>query len=212
TRVNPSSVERTPGRGSIRGSSASARARPARGEGCPRVLFAPGQAPWDCRRRGDAPASSHGSPGFTSKGGADQEGSAPLGFYVRWPTVLTPGELLPQDSARSRPADRRRLQEGHEMSYSAPTTWFGRFSLLLVALVALIALLGGWPRSVRADGCKPDGQRCATNISCCSGNCMKPSPPPGKAKPLFGVCGTPTSTTTTTTTTTTSSTTTTTIA
>src|SRR5438876_884656 len=87
------------------------------------------------------------------------------------------------------------------MSYSAPTTWFGRFSLLLVALVALIALLGGWPRSVRADGCKPDGQRCATNISCCSGNCMKPRPPPGKAKPLFGVCGTPTSTTTTTTTT-----------
>ena len=29
------------------------------------------------------------------------------------------------------------------MSYSAPTTWFGRFSLLLVALVDLIALLGG---------------------------------------------------------------------
>src|SRR5439155_14156369 len=33
TRVNPSSVERTPRRGSICGSSASARARPAQGEG-----------------------------------------------------------------------------------------------------------------------------------------------------------------------------------
>src|SRR5262249_33612673 len=58
----------------------------------------------------------------------------------------------------------------------------------------------------RANGCKPDGQRCATDISCCSRNCMKPTTPPGKARPMFGVCGTPTTTTTTSTTATTTTT------
>src|SRR5438093_2290232 len=76
------------------------------------------------------------------------------------------------------------------MTCSTPAGWFRPFPLLLVALTAL---LGVWPRDVRADGgCKPDGQRCQTNISCCSRNCMKPASPPGKAKPLFGTCCTPT--------------------
>src|SRR5262249_15123005 len=74
-----------------------------------------------------------------------------------------------------------------------------------VAVLAVIATLV-LSTDARANGCKPDGQRCATNISCCSGQCMKPTTPPGKAKPLFGVCGTPTTTTTTTTTSTTTTT------
>jgi len=76
------------------------------------------------------------------------------------------------------------------MTCSAPAKWFGRFSLLLVAL---LALLGAWPRSVRADGCKRDGQQCVTNMSCCSRDCFNPAPRPGKPRPLFGTCCTPTS-------------------
>src|SRR5438477_9547654 len=63
-------------------------------------------------------------------------------------------------------------------------------TLLLLALGG--ALLVVTPRPAGANGCKPDGQRCQTNISCCSRNCMKPASPPGKAKPLFGTCCTPT--------------------
>ena len=76
----------------------------------------------------------------------------------------------------------------------------------LLALVASTVLVLSTARATRADGCKPDGQRCATNVSCCSRTCMKPATPPGKAKPLFGVCGTPTSTTSPTATTTTTTT------
>src|SRR5205809_7266983 len=63
-------------------------------------------------------------------------------------------------------------------------------TLLLLALGG--ALLVVTARPAGANGCKPDGQRCQTNISCCSRNCMKPASPPGKAKPLFGTCCTPT--------------------
>src|SRR5437773_4632399 len=63
-------------------------------------------------------------------------------------------------------------------------------TLLLLALGG--ALLVVTPRPAGANGCKPDGQQCQTNISCCSRNCMKPASPPGKAKPLFGTCCTPT--------------------
>src|SRR5437879_13018019 len=65
----------------------------------------------------------------------------------------------------------------------------GVFRLGPVMLLALIAVLGAWLREVRADGgCKADGARCANNMSCCGHNCMKPAPPPGKAKPVFGTC------------------------
>src|SRR5436309_4868158 len=68
----------------------------------------------------------------------------------------------------------------------------GVFRLGPVMLLALIAVLGAWPREVRADGgCKADGARCANNMSCYGHNCMKPAPPPGKAKPLFGTSCTP---------------------
>src|SRR5216117_2568073 len=73
----------------------------------------------------------------------------------------------------------------------------------LLALVASTVLVLSTARATRADGCKPDGERCATDVSCCSRTCMKPAPPPGKAKPLFGVCGTATTTTSSSTTTTT---------
>src|SRR2546422_7680115 len=65
----------------------------------------------------------------------------------------------------------------------------------VTAAVFALAFLGTFtmaPRQAGANGCKPDGQRCQTNISCCSRNCMKPASPPGKAKPLFGTCCTPT--------------------
>src|SRR6266851_3022489 len=65
----------------------------------------------------------------------------------------------------------------------------------VTAAVFALVLLGSStmaPRTARANGCKPDGQRCQTNISCCSRDCMKPASPPGKAKPLFGTCCTPT--------------------
>src|SRR6266849_7843611 len=66
----------------------------------------------------------------------------------------------------------------------------------VTAAVFALVLLGSStmaPRPARANGCKPDGQRCQTNISCCSRDCMKPASPPGKAKPLFGTCCTPSS-------------------
>ncbi len=65
----------------------------------------------------------------------------------------------------------------------------------LLALVASTVLVLSTARATRADGCKPDGQRCATNVSCCSRTCMKPATPPGKAKPLFGTTTTTTATT-----------------
>jgi hypothetical protein len=52
-----------------------------------------------------------------------------------------------------------------------------RFSFRFpVALVALVALLGVWPCDVRADGgCKPYLAQCATDISCCTRHCVKPT-------------------------------------
>jgi hypothetical protein len=71
----------------------------------------------------------------------------------------------------------------------------GMFRLGPVVLLALIAALAVWAREVRADGgCKPDGKQCTQDVSCCGRNCMKPAPPPGKARPLFGTCCTPTTT------------------
>src|SRR5262245_16397771 len=55
-----------------------------------------------------------------------------------------------------------------------------------VALLALIALLGAWPRDVRANGCKLNDQQCATSVSCCTGNCQKPTIQHGRAR--FGLC------------------------
>src|SRR5947207_13655926 len=90
---------------------------------------------------------------------------------------------------------------------SRPEILAKRITPTLLLLAVGGALVMAAPRPARANGCKPDGQRCATNVSCCSRTCMKPATPPGKAKPLFGVCGTPTSTTSTTATTTTTATT-----
>src|SRR5438034_3494923 len=76
---------------------------------------------------------------------------------------------------------------------SRPERLAERITPMLLLLLAIGgALLIAAPRQAGANGCKPDGQRCQTNISCCSRNCMKPASPPGKAKPLFGTCCTPT--------------------
>jgi hypothetical protein len=57
-----------------------------------------------------------------------------------------------------------------------------------VFALALLAALTMGPRVARADGgCKRDGQQCATNMSCCSRNCMKPMTAPSR-RPLFGMC------------------------
>jgi len=52
---------------------------------------------------------------------------------------------------------------------------------------ATFSLLG--PRATAAD-CKSDGTQCATNRSCCSRDCMKPTLSRGVS--LFGICCTPT--------------------
>jgi len=63
----------------------------------------------------------------------------------------------------------------------APTSLFAA-----VALVALVVLLP-WRGAAWGDGgCKHDGQQCATNMSCCSRNCVKPTVKHGAA--LFGLC------------------------
>jgi hypothetical protein len=56
----------------------------------------------------------------------------------------------------------------------------------LLALVASAALVVSTARDARADGCKPNGNQCATSVSCCSRNCAKPIV--RKAKALFGLC------------------------
>src|SRR3989442_4729753 len=53
---------------------------------------------------------------------------------------------------------------------------------------ALLAAPTMGPRVARANGCKPDGQRCATDISCCSRTCFRPAPPPGRSRNMFGTC------------------------
>jgi hypothetical protein len=64
-----------------------------------------------------------------------------------------------------------------------------RATVALLALVATIVMMLSAPHA-RADACKPDGKQCATNVSCCSRNCMKTTARHGKA--LFGICCTPT--------------------
>ena len=59
----------------------------------------------------------------------------------------------------------------------------------LLALVASTVLVLSTARATRADGCKPDGQRCATNVSCCSRTCMKPAPPWEKRPITWGRSG-----------------------
>ena len=56
-----------------------------------------------------------------------------------------------------------------------------------LALVASTALLAS--TDARAGGCKPNGQVCATSMSCCSRNCAKPIMK--KATALFGLCCAP---------------------
>jgi hypothetical protein len=70
------------------------------------------------------------------------------------------------------------------------TMSFRCFSTGLLILVAALAVSPA--REARADGCKRDGQQCVTNMSCCSRDCFMPAPRPGKPKPLFGACCTPT--------------------
>ena len=57
----------------------------------------------------------------------------------------------------------------------------------LIALLAAGVLMLLGPRDeARADDCKPDGQRCRTDQSCCGGRCVK------NAGAKFGNCCTPT--------------------
>src|SRR5882724_4635202 len=77
------------------------------------------------------------------------------------------------------------------MTRLLPTKWFRLAPILLVALIAVLSV---WPRPAGASPCKPDGQACRTNQSCCGTNghnglCVN-SNPPGK-RPA-GACCTPT--------------------
>src|SRR5262245_30873941 len=63
----------------------------------------------------------------------------------------------------------------------------GRFSLALLTLAVMLVL--STASEVRAGGCKSIGTTCTTDVSCCSRKCVKPAPGPGKARPMFGVCG-----------------------
>src|SRR3989442_8172216 len=57
----------------------------------------------------------------------------------------------------------------------------------VIALLAAGVLMLLGPRDeARADDCKPDGQRCRTDQSCCGGRCVK------NAGAKFGNCCTPT--------------------
>jgi len=61
----------------------------------------------------------------------------------------------------------------------------------LGAMLAALALTLGAPREVTSDDrCKPNGRQCATNVSCCSARCMKPTVRHGRA--VFGMCCSPT--------------------
>src|SRR5207247_49379 len=97
----------------------------------------------------------------------------------------TSSELVATTAARCEP----RTKE--EPTMSRLVSLAGRITLTLFPLLAVSGALLVAPRSARADGgCKPDGRQCATNISCCSGHCMKPTVTHGRA--LFGTCCTPT--------------------
>ncbi len=65
---------------------------------------------------------------------------------------------------------------------------FGRVPATVFAL-ALFAALAVGPRASGANTCKPDGQACLSNQSCCSGVCVNGGPPGSKT---FGTCCTPT--------------------
>src|SRR3989442_977770 len=58
-----------------------------------------------------------------------------------------------------------------------------QFRCTAVFAFALLAALTMGPRAARA--CKPDGEACRTNQSCCSGACVNGAPPGSKP---FGVC------------------------
>ena len=77
------------------------------------------------------------------------------------------------------------------MTRLLPTKWFRLAPILLVALIAVLSV---WPRPAGASPCKPDGQACRTNQSCCGTNghnglCVNSSPP---GKRPAGACCTPT--------------------
>src|SRR5262245_41664157 len=63
---------------------------------------------------------------------------------------------------------------------------FRRVALLALFASTVLVLSTAW--EARAGGCKANGTRCTTNISCCSRKCVPPTPSPGKARPLFGLC------------------------
>ena len=65
-----------------------------------------------------------------------------------------------------------------------------RRSSFLPALLVFIAVFGVWVPVARAGSCKASGQRCQTNVSCCSRRCFKPTSQRGVA--IFGTCCTPT--------------------
>src|SRR2546422_11287178 len=78
---------------------------------------------------------------------------------------------------------------------SRPESLAERITLTLLLLLAVGgALVMAAPRTAGASPCKPDGQACRTNQSCCGTNghnglCVN-SAPPGKRP--FGTCCTPT--------------------
>jgi hypothetical protein len=76
-----------------------------------------------------------------------------------------------------------------EVSMRACTGY--RLRVAAVALGAAIVVVLSTPRHAHPDGGKPDGRQCATDISCRSRRCMKPTVQHGSA--LFGMCCTPTS-------------------
>jgi len=68
------------------------------------------------------------------------------------------------------------------------STFAERSSLPPLLVVALVTVLSVWPRAADADMCKPDGQACRTNQSCCGGVCINTAP---LGKRPRGTCCTP---------------------
>jgi hypothetical protein len=62
--------------------------------------------------------------------------------------------------------------------------------IALVATGAITSAMLSIPRDAGANSCKAHLAQCATNVSCCSGHCVKPTLSHGVA--LFGECCTPT--------------------
>jgi len=66
------------------------------------------------------------------------------------------------------------------------STSFCRTALL--ALIASTVLLFSTAWDARAGGCKPNGQACSTDISCCSRDCAKPIAKKSSRPAMFGLC------------------------